>query len=144
GGSMCPALDPGDVILVLPVRRDRLRRGDVVVVRDPRDPSRETVKRVLGLPREHVTVHPDRFEIAGTPYDEPYARRLPHPSRESQQSVGWRVPPCHVVILGDDRSRSTDSRVYGPVPEELVIGRVAARLCPPGLAPHCAPRPPAG
>lgn len=141
GGSMRPALDPGDVILVLPVRNERLRRGDVVVVRDPRDQARETVKRVVGLPGEHVTVGADRLEVAGIPYDEPYARHEPDPGRESQQSVAWDVPPRHVVVLGDDRASSTDSREYGPLPGALVVGRVAARLRPPGSAPHFAPRP---
>lgn len=141
GGSMRPALDPGEFILVLSVRSRQLRRGDVVVVRDPRYPSRETVKRVVGLPGEHVTVRCDRLEVAGIPYDEPYVRHEINPKRVSQQSVAWTVPPRHVVVLGDDRGWSTDSRVFGPVPDALVVGRVAARLRPPGSAPHLAPRP---
>ncbi|MDQ3932714.1 MAG: signal peptidase I [Actinomycetota bacterium] len=140
GGSMRPALVPGDRIVVLPVRCHRLRRGDVIVVRDPRDTARETVKRVVGLPGEQVGMNGDRFEIAGVRYHEPYARN-PHARRAEHQSVLWSVPPGHVVVLGDNRDRSTDSRAYGPVSEELVVGRVAARLCPPGRAPHCPPHP---
>lgn len=140
GGSMCPALAPGDRIVVLPVRCERLRRGDVVVVRDPRDPARETVKRVVGLPGEQITLSGDRFEIADVLYDEPYARRNPRRQRGSQ-SAAWRVPPRHVVVLGDNRDHSTDSRAYGPVPQAFLVGRVAARLFPPAWAPHCAPRP---
>lgn len=141
GGSMRPALAPGDVVLVLPVRHERLRRGDVVVVRDPRDTARETVKRVVGLPGELVAVCADRLEIGGVPYDEPYARIPARASPASQESVRWCVAPRHVVVLGDDRGRSTDSRTYGPVPEALVVARVTARLRPPGWAPHCVPHP---
>lgn len=141
GGSMSPALAPGDRIVVLPVRCERLRRGDIVVVRDPRDPARETVKRVVGLPGEQITVSGDCFEIAGVVYDEPYVRRNPRTHRASRQSAALCVPPRHVVVLGDNRGRSTDSRAYGPLPEAFLVGRVAARIFPPARAPHCAPRP---
>lgn len=140
GDSMRPTLAPGDVVLVLPLRSGRLRRGDVIVIRDPRDPARETVKRIVGLSGDHIAMRGDTLEIAGVPYDEPYAHRGPEPGRGSW-SVSWRVPPRHVVVLGDDRGWSTDSRVYGPVSHSLVVGRVAARLRPPGRAPHVAPHP---
>ncbi len=139
GSSMRPALRPGDVILVLPVRAKWLRRGDVVVVRDPRAPERETVKRVVGLPGEHLALRGDCLIVAGVHHDEPYVR--PHPSLARQHAVAWTVPPRHVVVLGDDRSTSTDSRVYGPLPLQLLVGRVAARLRPVGSAPHLAPEP---
>ncbi len=137
---MRPTIAPGDLILVLPVRSSRLRRGDVVVVRDPRDPSRETVKRVLGLPGEHVKVRGYYLEVAGVLYDEPYVRPRRGPSPLAQRSISWTVPPGHVVVLGDDRGSSTDSRMYGPVPGELLVGRVAARLRPLRPALHSAPR----
>ncbi len=137
---MRPTLHPGDVILVLPVRKNWLRRGDVIVVRDPRDPAIETVKRVVGLPGEQVTVQGDSLQVAGIPYGEPYVRGERDPSPLSRP-VPRRVPPGCVFVLGDDRNCSTDSRDYGPVPAGLVVGRVAARLSPLRSAPHFAPRP---
>lgn len=104
GPSMLPALRPGDRILVLPVPARLLRRGDVVVVRDPRRPDRETVKRVAGLP----------------------GRRVSH-------GAAAQVPEGHLVLLGDNPALSTDSRTFGPVPTSLLVGRVVARLTPPGL-----------
>ncbi|MFN2555904.1 MAG: signal peptidase I [Nitriliruptorales bacterium] len=140
GGSMRPALHPGDVILVLPARRRGLRRGDVVVVRDPRNPARETVKRVVGLPGERVTVRGDTLVVAGIPHDEPYVHNRRGLAR-SRPSGSWMVPPSCVFVLGDDRECSTDSRTYGPLPRELVVGRVAVGLWPPRSPPHVVPRP---
>ncbi len=150
---MRPSLQPGDVVFVLPVRVGRLRRGDLVVVRDPRDPAVETVKRVVGLPGEQVTLRDDYLEIAGVVYEEPYVYHPPTPpacgarpdcGRHEPSPRSHRfgtVPASCVLVLGDNREWSTDSRVYGPVPAELVVGRVAACLRPPRPAPHCAPRP---
>ena len=103
GPSMQPTLHPGDLVLALPVRRPR--RGEVVLLRDPRDPddpSAVHVKRVAGLAG-------DRVELGG-------------------RDVA--VPAGHVAVLGDARDASTDSRVYGPVPLELVLRRVPLRCWP--------------
>jgi signal peptidase I len=110
GGSMAPSLHAGDLVLTLPVRRPG--HGEVVLVRDPRVPTRVQVKRVVGLPGDHV-------ELRG----------------------GTRVPPGHVVVLGDARDASTDSRVYGPVPLALVDRRVPLRLSPRPALLRSAPRP---
>ncbi|HEX2027642.1 MAG TPA: S26 family signal peptidase [Nitriliruptorales bacterium] len=107
GDSMRPTLAPGQVVLTMPARPRRLRRGEVVVVRDPRDPARETVKRVAAL--------------AGELSDLPEGPGL--------------VPAGHVAVVGDARARSTDSRHYGALPVTLVVARVVARLTPPGRRP---------
>ncbi len=100
GESMSPTLAPGDLVLVAPAWR--VRTGDVVVVRDPREPSRETVKRVAA--------------VAGEPAD-------------LRGSVA-RVPEGHLAVAGDNQRASTDSRAYGAVARDLVASRVVARLWP--------------
>ncbi len=103
GESMAPALLPGDRLLVVapPLALRRLRRGDVVALRDPRRPSRVVVKRVAALPGEAVTCD-GAVLTAGD---------------------GW-------VVLGDNLPASTDSRVFGPVPRHLVLGRCVLRYLP--------------
>lgn len=133
GTSMLPALAPGDRLLVLPVPAGRLRRGDVVVVRDPRVTGRETVKRVVGLPGETVTVGGGRLVVDGVRFAEPYV------ARPGGAEVSVRVPAGHAVVLGDNRVASTDSRTYGPVALPMLVRRVTARIRPPGAAPHQAP-----
>ncbi|MDQ3538867.1 MAG: S26 family signal peptidase, partial [Actinomycetota bacterium] len=94
GVSMAPTLLPGDRLLVRPVRR--LRRGELVVVRDPAEPDRWVVKRVAALPGERVLVD-GRWLSAGG---------------------------AGLVVLGDNAAQSTDSRQYGAVPLRGVHGRV--------------------
>lgn len=119
GQSMQPSLRPGELVIVLPAWG--IRRGDVVVVRDPRHPERETVKRVLGLPGELVELGDRQLVVDGVARPEPWL-----PDSAAAGAGGWRVPPGHVVVLGDNRGHSTDSRTYGPVPRALVVGRVVA------------------
>jgi signal peptidase I len=121
GESMAPTLRPGDVVLTVPLRRPR--RGQVVIVRDPRDPDHEQVKRVLALPGERLQVSRGHLLVDGVGHVEPYAvGRGPDGSLD--------VPADHVAVLGDARDASTDSRAYGAVPLELVDARVVARVAP--------------
>lgn len=98
GASMAPALDAGDLAVVLPVRLGRLAVGDVVVLVDPA--GREVVKRVAALAGEWSDV-----------MDGPIL-----------------VPSGHVAVRGDNRPASTDSRHYGPVALDAVRGRVWAAV----------------
>ncbi len=121
GSSMAPTLREGELLLALPVRRPR--RGEVVLVGDPRDPAHVQVKRVIGLPGETVEVRGGTLLIDG------------HRHREAHQhghgpDGRLQVPAGHVVVLGDARDASTDSRTYGPVPLELVLRRVPVVLRP--------------
>ena len=100
GESMLPTLEPGDHLLVLP--RPRLRRGDLVVVRDPSVAETWVVKRVAAMPGETIRVG-DRTLTAG---------------------------PDSIVVLGDTAQRSTDSRDYGPVALSDVYGRAWYRYAP--------------
>ena len=121
GGSMEPTLHEGALVLTLPVRQPR--RGEVVLVRDPRDPTHVQVKRVLGLAGERIEVRRGTLLLDGRRH------------RESHQhgrgpDGGLVVPPGHVAVLGDARDASTDSRVYGPVPLDLVDRRVPLVVSP--------------
>lgn len=121
GDSMAPTLHEGDLVLTLPLRRPV--RGEVVLVRDPRDRTHVQVKRVLGLPGERVEVRDGTLLLDGRRHREPHQHgRGP--------DGGLTVPRGHVAVLGDARAASSDSRVYGPVPLELVDRRVPVRLSP--------------
>lgn len=121
GSSMAPTLEPGDVVLTLPMRRPA--RGEVVIVRDPRDPSHVQVKRLLGLPGERLRIHRGRLHVDGIAHPEHYAAGN-GPDGELD------VPHDHVAVLGDARDASTDSRTYGAVPLALVDARAVARVRP--------------
>lgn len=123
GRSMQPTLEPGDRLVVRPVGPVRPRRGDVVIVRDPRRPRRSTVKRVVGLPGERIEVRAGRLSIDGVTHIEPHAHH-----RTGDDAC--TVPPAHLYVLGDNRGHSTDSRTYGPVPVEHVEAVVITTVRP--------------
>jgi signal peptidase I len=102
------------------------RRGDVVVLHDPGGSPELLIKRVIGLPGERVTITDGRVYIDGVPLDEPY---LTQPTQGSGRS--WIVPPLHVFVMGDNRSASRDSRVFGPVALDQIIGHAVVRYWPP-------------
>lgn len=120
GDSMAPALLPGQFLVA--TRSERIRRGDVVVVRLP---SRgiEVVKRVVGLPGERITIAGGRVEVNGHPLREPYASG-------TGAAGDWDLGPDEHFILGDNRDRSTDSRDFGPVPSRAVAGVARFRYWP--------------
>lgn len=134
GRSMQPGLEPGDRLLVRPLGPFPPRRGDVVVLRDPRDPTRSTVKRVVGLAGEHIALRSGRLSIDGVTHIEPHAHRR-------SGDVECRVPPGHVYVLGDNRSHSTDSRAYGPVSLALVDAVAVGTVHPPRRSVRSVPTP---
>ncbi len=100
-------------------------RGDVIVFRFPRDPSKDFVKRVIGLPGETVAVKDGTVYIDGTPLDEPYLTERDNGSRTST-----RLEDKEYFVLGDNRRSSNDSRAWGPLPEANVLGQVWAVYWP--------------
>jgi signal peptidase I len=130
GPSMQPTLHDGDVVLavrpgmVAPL--DRLDRGDLVALRDPAGGG-PIVKRVVGLPGDVVELQDAVLVVDGRPVAEPYA------DLSGIDGVYYgpvTVPAGSVLVLGDDRGRSVDSRDFGPVPVDSLTGRVLLRLWP--------------
>ena len=127
GSSMTPGIEDGDRILVEPWSYlfGGADRGDVVVLRYPLDPEVDYIKRVIGLPGDRVTLAEGRVWVNGHLLDEPYVARV-----DTSSYLSVLVEPEHYFVLGDNRPRSSDSREFGQVPEELVRGRVDLRLWP--------------
>ena len=102
------------------------RRGDVIVFRYPKDPSRDFVKRVIGLPGETVEIHRGAVKIDGEALDEPYLEE-----RDLSSLGPTLVPPESYFVMGDNRDGSSDSRHWGTVPLENIVGKVLVRYWPP-------------
>ncbi len=110
-----------------------IQRGHVVVFKFPEDPARDFIKRVIGLPGETVEIRSKAVFINGKPLDEPYARFLEPPLRPGDPDYGFRddkdnwgpqvVPAGQLLVLGDNRDNSRDSRFWGFLPEDQVKGR---------------------
>jgi signal peptidase I len=92
------------------------RRGDIVVIALP-EQSEMLIKRVVGLPGESIEVSSGRVYIDGKPLDEPWT------VNPGGGSYGpHTIPPLHVFVMGDNRGASNDSRNFGPVAIEHVVG----------------------
>jgi len=143
--SMEPTLSSGDRILVNKVsyRLHDVNRGDLVVFH-PRPESGvgadDLIKRVIALPGETVTTDDGRVLIDGGLLIEPY---LPVPDgtagfttvpwcANQDTTAGCTVPDDHVFVLGDNRGNSRDSRYFGPVPVDSIVGRAFVRVWPLG------------
>lgn len=126
--SMAPTLSVGDVVLVSRSEPDPadLHRGDLIVFRDPVE-GRRALKRVIGLPGEELVVLDGVLHIDGVPVDEPWVDPALVDGYYSRTFV---VPADHVFVLGDNRGNSVDSRDYGALPAEDLLGSVLLRVWP--------------
>lgn len=95
------------------------KRGEVIVFHFPRDPSKDFVKRVIGLPGEEVAVRQGVVHINGAPLEEPYLT-----ARDNSTAQPLRLGEKQYYVLGDNRRSSNDSRTWGAVPEENLLGKV--------------------
>jgi signal peptidase I len=132
--SMVPTLEVWDRVLInkLAYDLDEPERGDIVLFRSPDGGEDPLIKRVVGLPGDTIAVRHDRLYVNGELQREPYVN---DEYRKLQTPYGPReVPKGHVFVMGDNRGNSQDSRVFGPVPEENLIGKALFRFWPPGRA----------
>ena len=135
---------PGDHVMPY----QKIARGDIIVFHYPVDPQQHFVKRVIGVPGDHLRMVNKKVLINGKPLDEPYVRFLEPPNNlfrdnfprtdiVAQRLEGdwWLqmkklvvdgqliIPEGHYFVLGDNRDNSDDSRYWGFVPRENIIGR---------------------
>ena len=124
--SMEPTLCPGDRLLVDLWDPDLgdLTRGDLVALRPGRSEV-PVVKRVVGLPGDHVAIRDALLYVNDQLVDEPY---VDHKAIDALFYGPVVVPPDSFLVLGDARAASIDSRVYGPVTSDRLIGTVAMRV----------------
>lgn len=126
GSSMEPCLHDGDRLVVDRVSYNlaEVQRGDVVVLRYPRNPAVDFVKRIVGLPGDRIEMHRGTLFVNGDPCDA-YGC-IP----DRQELAALEVPDGNYFVLGDNRPISCDSRDFGLVAQELLKGRVRVRFWP--------------
>jgi signal peptidase I len=133
-GSMEPTLLTGDRILVskFAYRIWEIHRGDIIVFRYPVNPTKDFVKRVVGLSGERIEMKDGLVLINGRPLGEVYPTALPGGDRACTSNYGPEtVPAGAVFVLGDNRCNSEDSRFFGFVPIKNIVGRALAVYWPP-------------
>ena len=127
GSSMEPNLHHGEFVIVSKVnyRFGEPERGDVVVFDFPRNITKEYIKRVIGLPGEHIRVEDGKVYVNGVALAESYLEIEP------QYNGEWVVPEEALFVLGDNRNNSSDSHNWGMVPMNNIIGEALLVYWPP-------------
>jgi signal peptidase I len=103
-------------------------RGDVVIFEYPRDISRDFIKRVVGLPGETVEIIGGKVYVDGQLMPEPFG-----PNPGSYDAPPVTVGPDEVYVMGDNRNNSSDSHIWGTLPQKLIVGKALASYWPPKL-----------
>lgn len=139
GMSMEPNFHDGQFLLInkLAYKLGDVERGDVIVFRYPRDPSRDFIKRVIGLPGETVEIINGQVYINGQLLGDNY-----HTNQAGYNSGAVTLGADDLFVLGDNRPNSSDSHSWGLLPRELIIGRVIFSYWPPsewGIIKHGPP-----
>jgi signal peptidase I len=139
GSSMEPNFFNNEYIIVnrLAYKWAKPHRGEVIVFRYPSNPKQDLIKRVIGLPGDVVYITTKQVFINGKLLDETYIADAPN------YFGTWRVPENSLFVLGDNRNASYDSKDWGYVPMQNVVGKALMVYWPPtswGLVRHIPPQ----
>jgi signal peptidase I len=129
GASMEPNFHNGDYLIVdeLSYRFSEPKRGDVIVFKFPNDPSQRYIKRIVGLPGDTVSVKEGKVFVSDMRLDE----SLYLSDESTGGSTIITLEDDEYFVLGDNRQFSSDSRKWGKLPEENIVGKTLFRLFPP-------------
>lgn len=135
GNSMVPTFHNGDFILTdkLSYRFNPPKRGDVVVLKNPKDESQDFIKRIIALPGDSIEIRGDTVYLNGELLQEPY---LPEDTTTPQgtflqENEEVKAGENQYFVLGDNRNHSSDSRSWGGITKEEIVGKVFLRYWPP-------------
>jgi signal peptidase I len=132
GDSMLPTFETGQYLIVDQVsyRVGDPDRGDVVIFRYPNDETKFFIKRVIGLPGERIVVEDSRVTVYGDEHPEGYTLEEPYIYYTRSDMIDVTLEDDEYFVLGDNRFSSSDSRIWGPLKADLIVGRAYARLYP--------------
>lgn len=132
GTSMMPGLTDQERIFInkytYKLSAGSIAREDLVVFHFPLDPSQSYIKRIIGLPGDYVEIKEGIVYVNGKTLDEPY---VPAEYRDQMSMERKVVPVDHYFVLGDHRSSSNDSRVWGFVDRKEIYGKAVFVYWPP-------------
>ena len=127
GSSMLPGLENNQRLIVVKAVyhfRDP-QRGDIIIVHPPVAPTKQWVKRVIGLPGDVVEVKNHTVYVNKVALKEPYINETPNYVMNP-----YTVEPGHYFVMGDNRNNSTDSHYGWTVPKASIVGEVWLRIWP--------------
>ncbi|OGK24823.1 signal peptidase I [Candidatus Roizmanbacteria bacterium RIFCSPHIGHO2_12_FULL_37_9b] len=134
GASMEPTFFSGEYILTSKItyKFRSPHRGDVIIFKSPKNPDIDYIKRIIGLPGDKIVIQDAKIYVNDQVLEENYisAETNLWESGYIKEGSPVSVPPNMLFVMGDNRPRSSDSREFGPVPLDAVIGEVFFRYFP--------------
>lgn len=132
GESMLSTFLDGDYLIIdeISYHLREPHRGDVVVFKYPLDTKRFFIKRIIGLPNEEIEIKSGVVSITNKENPEGFVLEEPYLKQEFIDDFNFKTGNEEFFVMGDNRARSSDSRYWGALPENLIIGRAFVRLLP--------------
>lgn len=131
GPSMEPTLFTGQNLLIsrLDYLFGEIKRGDIAVFDPPNAKEEMLIKRVIGIPGDTVEMRDQEVYLNGEKLDEPYFVNTPCTPIDCPNN-SWTLGPNEYFFMGDNRNRSNDSRAFGPITRDRIVGRAVFRYWP--------------
>jgi len=134
GASMEPTFSSGAYLIIneISYRFYTPERGDIVVFRFPQDPSQRFIKRVIGLPGESIEIGDGKVVVysQGSDHQDAFVLTEPYLAGSTPGNSKIELDAEEYYVMGDNRSFSSDSRSWGPVPKDKIIGKVFLKVFP--------------
>lgn len=129
---MVPTFENNDYLVIdqLSYRFHEPARGDVIVFKYPLDTSKYFIKRIIGLPGETVEIRGNIVSIINAASPNGFILNEPYLLHVSSNDTVKTLGNTEYFVMGDNRSASADSRMWGPVDKKFITGRAVARLFP--------------
>jgi signal peptidase I len=134
GASMDPSFETGEYLIVdqLSYRFEQPQRGQIIIFKYPKDESKYFIKRIIGLPGETVVIDGTAVTIKNK--ENPLGFKLNEPyiiaKNEKEDSIQVTLGDNEYFVMGDNRRQSSDSRIWGTLPKQNIIGTPFVRLFP--------------
>src|ERR671923_1327742 len=135
GSSMFSTLHDNDLLVASKIsyKLHQPQRGDIVVFKPPDEASRDFIKRIIALPGERIRIVNSVVYINGQVLHEPYLpERWTYNNNWPPSGQDQLIPPDQYFVMGDNRNHSSDSRMFGPIERDSILGKAEIRIWPLG------------
>ena len=132
GESMFPTFNDGEYLIVDEISYiiGNPHRGDVIIFRYPNDTKRFFIKRIIGMPNEEIIIKNGEVIIINKENPNGFTLKEPYIDEQFNTTTSYKTGDNEYFVLGDNRNRSSDSRIWGTLSSKLIIGRAYLRLLP--------------
>lgn len=133
GSSMYPTLHDNDLLVASKIsyKLHNPQRGDIIVFKPPDEASRDFIKRIIALPGEHLRIVNSVVYINGQVLHESYLpEKWTYNNNYPATGEAVVIPPGEYFVMGDNRNHSSDSRTFGPIALDAILGKAEVRIWP--------------